>query len=201
MSSFDLSEDGTIEGFGAYFGNCDSHGDVIERGAFADTLANHKRAGTMPHMYLSHGIGVGLQEESLPIGVWTSAHEDSNGLYMKGRLALGNRRADDVHALVKSKSVTGLSIGYSPSRFQVMPKGSDVKRRLLAVHLVEVSVVHRPSNNLARVSRIKSAPAIRGLEHEFRERGHSREESKRLAREAVDNDALAQLAAMIRGAA
>jgi HK97 family phage prohead protease len=167
-TQFEVDNSGRIEGYGAYFGNVDSHGDVIDQGAFADTIAQAKRTGRMPAMLLHHSLGP-LTEDSLPIGVWDDAYENSNGLVMKGRLALGNRRADDVYALMKTSppALNGLSIGFIAKKFTMMPKGSDVRRKLHAVDLKEVSVVHYPSNDLARVTRVKSAasddPLVRAL--------------------------------------
>jgi HK97 family phage prohead protease len=166
---FDLHSDGRIEGYGAYFGNRDSHGDVIEKNAFQDTLAQAKRTGRMPEMLLLHANGP-LLEDSLPIGAWDEMHEDANGLYVKGRLALGNSRADDTFALLKMRPpiLNGLSIGYRATKFQIHPAGqkSDGRRRtLFGVDLKEVSVVNHPSNDLARI-RTKSAnvdPVTRAL--------------------------------------
>ena len=45
----------TFEGYGAVFGNVDSYGDVIQPGAFADTLAAAHKSGTWPAMLLQHG--------------------------------------------------------------------------------------------------------------------------------------------------
>ena len=44
------AEDGTIEGYGSVFGVLDNYDDVIAKGAFAASLAAHKKAGTMPAM-------------------------------------------------------------------------------------------------------------------------------------------------------
>jgi hypothetical protein len=155
-SDFDVSGDGSIEGYAAYAGNCDSHGDVIDRGAFADTIANAKRTGKMPFMMLQHADGPAL-EDALPLGVWNHMHEDSNGLVVRGRLALDNSRAADTHALIRAGALDGLSIGYVAKRFSILPKGGDVRRKLHSIDLREISIVHRPSNDSARITRFKKA--------------------------------------------
>lgn len=204
--SFSVSNDGSVEGYGAYFNNRDSHSDVILPGAFTETLAKAKRTGKMPFMLLQHARGP-LLEDDLPIGLWQGAFEDSNGLYMKGKLALGNSRADDTHALIKAGALNGLSIGFRLKKFEMMPRGSDVKRKIHAVQLDEVSIVHRPSNDLARL-RAKSGPTAEGdrvtralaglaaewqrydvsqekreLESELRRLGYSAAEAKRMTAE------------------
>ena len=59
---------GTFEGYGAVFGNIDSHGDVIEPGAFAKSLLDRARDGRrLPPMYKQHGMtGIGRD----PVGIW-----------------------------------------------------------------------------------------------------------------------------------
>ena len=148
--------DGTIEGYGARFNNADSHLDIIDKGAFADTIAQYRRAGRMPWMLLQHGHGKAMEDE-LPIGAWSHIEEDDKGLFMRGQLALGNRRADDVYALMRTEppALNGLSIGYVCKRFTIMPKGASYKRRIHAVDLIEVSCVHVPSNDSARLTSVK----------------------------------------------
>jgi len=52
---FTSDERGEFEGYGSVFGNEDSHGDVIVKGAFEKSLAEHKARGTMPALYIEHG--------------------------------------------------------------------------------------------------------------------------------------------------
>jgi uncharacterized protein len=153
MTDFSISDSGAVEGYGAYFGNTDSHGDVIDRGAFSDSLADWNRKGRMPPMLLQHAMGEGLMD-GLPIGVWTDMGEDGNGLYVRGKLAIGNSRADDSRALMRMTppALSGASIGYIARKFSVFPKNSSgLKRKLHRVDLREVSLVGDPSNDLARV--------------------------------------------------
>lgn len=151
---------GTFEGYGAVFGNIDSHGDVIEPGAFAKSLLDRTREGaSLPPMYKMHGSMTGNRHE--PIGVWEAMSEDANGLQVKGRLiGLDTDQGKWTYAQLKEGALKGLSIGY-----RVMPngarKGSDrigePKRYLKAVHLREVSLVDDPSNVKANVYAVKSA--------------------------------------------
>jgi uncharacterized protein len=155
------ADDGAFEGYGAVFGNVDAYKDVIEPGAFTDTLAEHKRAGTFPHMLLMHGIDP--TNGDIPIGVFSGMSQDSKGLHVQGKLALKTQRGAETYELMKMQprpAISGMSIGYRATRFQIHPAGtkSDGRRRsLLAVHLGEVSLVTDPANGLARVSSIKSA--------------------------------------------
>jgi HK97 family phage prohead protease len=197
-----VDENGSIEGYASTWGGPDSHGDSIDRGAYSDTLAQAKRTGKMPRMFLSHAEGP-LATDALPIGRWDSAHEDDRGLFVKGRLAVGNSRADDALALMRMSPpiLNGLSIGFIARKFTLLPKGNAIRRRLHAIDLKEVSIVHEPSCDSARITSVKST--IRNREAEFRAVGYSRSEAKRLARVVVEeelSDSLTTLRDTIRAA-
>lgn len=151
---------GAFEGYGAVFGNVDAAGDVIQRGAFAATLARHKAAGTMPKMLLNHGSMGGLAGgpmADLPIGKWTSMSEDSHGLQVKGRLInLDTERGKTVYGAMREGELDGLSIGYR-ARSSEPGKPGGPRRILKEVDLLEVSPVTFPANSLARVSSVKRA--------------------------------------------
>nr|WP_314095185.1 HK97 family phage prohead protease [uncultured Shinella sp.] len=63
---------GEFKGYGAVFGNIDSHGDVIMPGAFAETLAEWASKGRLPAMKLMHGSAINIfTGDDIPIGKWT----------------------------------------------------------------------------------------------------------------------------------
>lgn len=160
----------TIAGYGAVFGNVDSYGDVIAPGAFAASLAAHKSAGTMPQMLLEHGAS------PLPIGVWKSMAEDGHGLKVEGQF-LDTGLGIDSWKAAKAGAITGLSIGFRPTEFQMRQKPEDPRRMLKSVDLVEVSLVGFPANGKARVNQVKAAAeiiTIRDLEDALRESGFSK---------------------------
>ena len=64
---------GVFSGYGAVFGNQDSHGDVIKPGAFAESLAEKKAAGRQIPMHLMHQVYGG---DGVPVGVWNNIAED-----------------------------------------------------------------------------------------------------------------------------
>ena len=153
------TDDGTFKGYGSVFGNIDSHRDVVDKGAFRDTLAEAKSTGRWPKMLLQHASGP-LTEDQLPIGVWTHMAEDNYGLYVEGKLAVGTQRGRDVYSLMKMQprpALDGLSIGYLPKQFTMHRKTDPARRTLRSVNLIEVSLVSSPSNRLATVRQVKSA--------------------------------------------
>jgi HK97 family phage prohead protease len=173
---FAAEASGEFEGYGAVFGNVDSHGDMIVPGAFAASLAQHKARGGLPTMYAQHGPALG--GDVLPVGVWTEMEEDARGLRVKGRIsALDTDHGRRIRALVKDGALKGLSIGYRvPSNGAVYgKKPSEPRRTLKSLNLIEVSIVDVASNDLARVESIKSrladgeVPTLREVEEALRE--------------------------------
>jgi len=167
----------TIAGYGAVFGNVDAYGDVIAPGAFAKSLAAHKEAGTSPMMLLEHGAS------PLPIGVWKSMSEDGHGLKVEGEF-LDTTLGIDSWKAAKAGAITGLSIGYRPTEFQMRAKPEDPRRLLKSVDLIEVSLVGMPANGKARVAQVKAADigTIREFEDFLRDvGGYSSTEAKKIA--------------------
>lgn len=175
--------DGAVTGYGAVFGNVDSYGDVIAKGAFKETLREHKKAGTMPAMLMQHGgWGIGA-DDMTPVGIWTAMSEDDNGLVVEGRLALETQRGKEAYALLKMQprpALDGLSIGYVAKEWAVGTKPDEPRRTLKKIELWEVSLVTFPANTEARVEGIKAIDGIQSLkdaESVLREAGFSRAEA------------------------
>lgn len=142
-----LAGDGTFFGYASVFDAVDSHNESVTPGAFRATLAAWSRKDGAPAMLWMH-------DPTTPIGVWIGMAEDQRGLAVHGRLALGTQKGREAYELMKMKALTGLSIGY-----RVRGSRIDVKRRirlLTEVDLFEVSLVTFPSNDKARVLRVKA---------------------------------------------
>ncbi|GFE94804.1 HK97 family phage prohead protease [Acetobacter persici] len=155
----DAGANGHVEGYGAVFGNTDSHGDAIMPGAFARSIAERKAQGRSLPMHVMHGIFGG---DGVPAGVWNEMAEDSKGLHVKGKISGTNTDAGRLlYERVKDGALGGLSIGYS------VPQGGSVKltdpggpkRQIKQANLFEVSLVDDPSNALARVTELKRRSA------------------------------------------
>ena len=66
---------GKFEGYGSVFGNKDLGNDVIEKGAFYNSLKRKK----------PHQVKLLYQHKTdMPIGVFEEIKEDGHGLYVKG---------------------------------------------------------------------------------------------------------------------
>ncbi len=146
-----LSDTGEIEGYASTFlGEPDSYGDVIAPGAYAESLAEHSRKGTMPKMLWQH-------ERGEVIGRWTGAVEDAKGLLVRGKLNMGVQRGREAYELLKAGDIDGLSIGYRILKHSVDDESG--VWTLEKLDLFEVSVVTIGANENATISSVKAARA------------------------------------------
>ncbi len=169
---------GTFSGYGAVFGNVDAAGDVIQAGAFADTLKEWKGRGKWPPMLLQHGGGFfgGGADDMLPVGQWTEMQENQRGLKVEGQLfALGTERGQYIYEGLKSGALDGLSIGFETRESITGTRPGEPDRILTNVDLWEVSIVTFPANPKARVTTVKAMTTEhkRELEDRLREAGLS----------------------------
>jgi uncharacterized protein len=165
-----LKADGTFEGYGSVFGVKDSYDEIVAPGAFAESLAGHKSAGTMPALLWQHRSGE-------PIGVYTSMTEDNIGLKLTGQLALKTQRGAEAYELLKMGAISGLSIGFQ-TREDAFDRVTGI-RTLKRVDLWETSLVTFPANDAARIQSVKASDlTIRDAEKALREVGFSQSDAK-----------------------
>lgn len=170
---FASDKSGVFTGYGAVTGNKDAGGDVIEKGAFRDTLREWQDKGKFPPMLLQHGGGfLGGAMDMLPVGKYTDMEENSKGLKLDGELfALNTERGQYIYEGLKSRALDGLSIGYRVKEFVMGTKPTEPRRTIKSLDLVEVSIVTFPMNDKARVGAIKSIKTIREFEDFLRDVG------------------------------
>lgn len=143
-----LDETGMFSGYASVFGNRDSAGDMVQKGAFARTLAEWAQKGRLPPMLWQH-------DRKQPIGCFTLMKEDDKGLYVEGKLLIDDiPQAKTAHALLKNKVLGGMSIGYSVQNWEY-DKVNNVLN-LLELKLYEVSLVTFPANEQATVDNVKN---------------------------------------------
>jgi HK97 family phage prohead protease len=147
-----LTAEGTFEGLAAVYGNVDLGGDVIEAGAFQKTLAD--KGGEVPILW-QHD-----QREPIGLGKLT---DSSQGLIVRGELALESPVAQKAYGLLKRGVLKGLSIGYD----SVKDKMVGGVRRIAEMKLWEVSLVTFGMNPLAQVLGVKNLEDFGGEIREF----------------------------------
>ncbi len=139
-----INTDGTFEGFASLFGREDLGRDVIEPGAFSESLVDRGASGIK--MLLQH-------DPNQPIGVWEELQELPRGLYARGKLMMDVARAREVLSLMIAGALDGLSIGFRTIKARKSDNGA--VRHIEKVDLWEISVVTFPMQPLARVSAVK----------------------------------------------
>ncbi len=159
--------DGEFEGYASVFGIVDEGMDVVERGAFAKSLATRT-----PKMLWQHGA-------DKPIGVWTEVKEDERGLFVKGRLLKEVQQGKEAMALIKAGAIDSMSIGYRVK--EASSEGNGAVRKLLEVELFEISLVTFPMLPAAMITDVKSIKTIRDFEKSLRDAGFSKKEAMAIA--------------------
>jgi HK97 family phage prohead protease len=163
FKEIDQDDDGSFEGYASVFNNKDLGNDVIRRGAFLESISERSPKGVK--LLYQH-------KSDEPIGVIDSLEEDSKGLKIKGRLAMGTQKGKEVFELMKMGALDSMSIGYrlKPDGYKYDPKE---KRRIIkSVDLMEISLVTFPMNPKAQVTKVKLAQMnVREIEHYLRDAG------------------------------
>ena len=140
----DFGDGRTIEGMAVPFGRPawvrdrggPAYQEQFKRGAFARSINDRQ-----VKLFGMH------DRTKFPLGVTSSLEERRDGLYMSARIA-ETRDGDDVLALVNAGAVDSLSIGFVPRQEK---KAADGLVTRTEVELTEVSVVHTPAYDEARI--------------------------------------------------
>lgn len=160
VKAADDAQDGGKGRFSGYASTWDQdlYGDVIVKGAFADTLADDF-GGT------GAGIPIHFEHESGSpfdiVGVSTRAVEDEKGLWLEGELDLSTPEGERTYDLMRRGLIHQMSIGFIPGETSwVTPEGKSVYegyREIRSLKLFEVSVVQVAANQACEVAEVKSA--------------------------------------------
>ena len=163
-------QEGVFSGYASTFGNVDNGNDIVAKGAFTKSLA--ERPATKVKLLSQH-------KTDEPIGIFTEMFEDSKGLFVKGRLALGTQKGRETYELMKMGAIDGMSIGFRANPEKQTYNESKRTRTLNEVQLLEISLVTFPMNERATVQSVKGDKSIREWETILRDSGSlSRSEAK-----------------------
>ena len=94
---------GVIKGYGSFFGNKDSDGDIITKGAYKKTI--QENGERVKYLY-QHSM-------DMPIGKMRELYEDDKGLVFVAEIAK-TQLGKDVVELMKSGVLTEKSVGILP---------------------------------------------------------------------------------------
>lgn len=154
FKSFEMkaNEVGGISGFfSTYEKTPDSYGDIIEPGAFTNTLAKRKESGHPFPLCFNHDF-------SAVIGAVDSVEDTEKGPYIEAHF-LDTQQAQDVRKMLQSGAIYQFSFAYDVlgSREPTAEeKKAGVTNVLTEVEVYEVSVVTVPANQNAVATEIKA---------------------------------------------
>lgn len=131
---------GVVKGYGSVFGNMDSDGDVINKGAYKKTI--EENGYRVKYLY--------QHDMDKPLGKMVNLHEDEKGLVFEAHIPK-TRLGKDVIELMKSGVITENSVGIIPVKKE-MVEGT---RHINEVRLFEISAVTLAANDQAMILDVK----------------------------------------------
>lgn len=145
---------GQMLAYASVFGNTDSYGDVVVKGAFANTLAAWRKSGRQIPLLYGHD----MSDPDKNIGYVIDAEEDERGLKVLAQFD-DDATAQKVYRLVKAGRVAELSFAFDTIKSAMLddPDRPDAYRELQELKLYEVSVVPIGANSETEVLAIKAA--------------------------------------------
>ncbi|WP_313673267.1 HK97 family phage prohead protease [Mycolicibacterium sp.] len=154
-------EDGLAEGqFVAYasvFGNVDSYGDIVVKGAFANDLDRWEKSGNAIPLLFGHN----MSDPDFNIGSVLSAQEDEVGLKVTAQLDLENPKAKQVYRMLKGKRINQMSFAYDVIDGAATKSDDDEDvYEIRDLKLYEVSVVTVGANAETEILSVKTMPTV-----------------------------------------
>lgn len=146
-------EDGQFVAYASVFGNIDSYGDVVQKGAFSSDLKAWAESDAPIPLLWGHD----LTDMNNNIGHIVDASEDDHGLLVKAQLDLDMPNGATAYRLIKGRRVTDLSFAYDVlDETQGEVDGQKVNE-LRELKLYEVSVVPIGANRETEFLAVKAA--------------------------------------------
>lgn len=134
----------------------DSYGDVVARGAFADSLKKWEESGNSIPLLFGHRT----DDPMMNIGKVTKAVEDDRGLLVEAEFDMDNPNGAYAHKLVMEKRLCKLSFAFDVLEQDTVTLEDGTKaNELRKMDIFEVSLVPIPANQHAEVVSAKDAPA------------------------------------------
>lgn len=131
---------GIVKGYGSVFGNIDSDGDIINKGAYTKTITEN--GNRVKYLY--------QHDMDKPLGKMVNLYEDEKGLVFEAEIpktTLGR----DVMELMKAGVITENSVGILPIRKEMV----EGNRHINEVKLYEISAVTLAANDQAMIMDVK----------------------------------------------
>lgn len=106
-----------LEAYVSIFGNVDLGGDIIQMGAFAESLLRKFPKGVWSHNW------------DQPIAKTLEAREDEKGLFIKARFTKGVQKAEEAYLLIKDEVIDEFSIGFRCLDYEYNEAGNRIIKK------------------------------------------------------------------------
>lgn len=145
--------EGRISGYASVFGNKDSYGDVVIKGAFSSFLHKISLSRKVVPVFYGHN----MEDPKANIGRVLSLSEDDYGLKFDAQLDLsGDTYGRIVYEQLKDGRLDSMSFGYQVLDYSMEKDVTELRE----LELYEISVVPVPANPAAKVTEVKAGRAI-----------------------------------------
>ena len=145
-------QEGQFKAYASVFGNIDSYGEAVVKGAFEETLSEWATSGLVLPILFGHN----MVDPDFNIGGVIEAKEDDHGLLIHGELDLENPKAVQVYRLLKGRRINQLSFAYDVLDSGPAEKDDTKYTELRKLKLYEVSIVPIGANQETEVLAVKS---------------------------------------------
>ncbi|UCZ89059.1 HK97 family phage prohead protease [Gordonia sp. WA4-43] len=156
--------EGEFFAYASVFGNVDSYGEVVQKGAFADSLADWAKGDNPIPLLWGHNFA----DPDYNLGYVKEAVEDDRGLKVHAVLDMESPKSAQVYRLLKSGRVAQMSFAFDVERetyveAEAVDNGDGTKTvtpgywSLEQLKIHEVSVVPLGANQETEVLAVKSA--------------------------------------------
>ncbi|MDA3839909.1 MAG: HK97 family phage prohead protease [Patescibacteria group bacterium] len=143
---------GIIEAYVSIFNNIDLDGDIIKRGAFADSLK------------VKYPKGVWMHDWSIPIAKTLKAEEDDEGLLIRAQFNLETQRGKEAYSDIKFGIIDEFSIGFKILDYEWDENDNRIIKK---VKLYEWSPVLAGANPKTRLLYIKSLEKVNYIDVDY----------------------------------
>ena len=149
-------QEGQFKAYASVFGNIDSYGEAVVKGAFEETLSEWTTSGLVLPILFGHN----MVDPDFNIGGTIEAKEDDHGLHIYGELDLENPKAVQVYRLLKGRRINQLSFAYDVLDSGPAEKDGVKYTELRKLKLYEVSIVPIGANQETEVLAVKSGRVL-----------------------------------------
>lgn len=150
-------QEGQMLAYASVFGNVDSYGDIVAKGAFTNTLKDWAERGKSKGQSIPFLYGHNMSDPNMNIGSVLEATEDEKGLRIKVQFD-DDPMAQKVYRLVKAGRLNELSFAFDVVKSAWIDDEENPKamRELQELKLYECSAVPIGANSETEVLAIKS---------------------------------------------